>query len=226
MRRLVLAIFLLVLVTACAREAAVVCNAPYLLKGTQCCLDSDANAVCDTDASVADCPKLDCTKCPANVVERNVTKTVTKYVCKDGSTKDALADCDIVKNPFAAYKPVASNSSAILNFSARPACNNGFNMVEFHLKTGVPTSAVTIQTKSAPSEEWSDIQKYTALPFDNYKYAALCDRQCTSAADFFLAPEQFYLVRIKLEFSEDPTVYTSESIVDATKAGVYMTKVC
>ena len=124
MKYLLLAFVLLALVAACAQQPSVICNKPYMLKGTECCLDSDSNAVCDVEqgANATQCPTLDCSKCAATVVERNVTKTITKYVCKDGTTVDSAAGCDTAKpSPFANYKPVLSNSSSILAYGVRPA---------------------------------------------------------------------------------------------------------
>ena len=45
------ALFILLILAGCAEQALPqpVCNAPYILVGTSCCLDTDANSICDSD---------------------------------------------------------------------------------------------------------------------------------------------------------------------------------
>src|SRR3989344_5771034 len=47
MVRLLLVLAAVLFLGACQRGP--ICNAPYILVGTSCCLDADSNRVCDTD---------------------------------------------------------------------------------------------------------------------------------------------------------------------------------
>jgi hypothetical protein len=47
-----LVILSVIMLAGCSKPAAVVCNAPYIQKGTECCLDRNSNNICDSDEGV------------------------------------------------------------------------------------------------------------------------------------------------------------------------------
>ena len=52
--KLLLIMFITVIFLAgCVQTSKVVCNDPYLMVGDSCCLDKDANEICDSDETVA-----------------------------------------------------------------------------------------------------------------------------------------------------------------------------
>jgi hypothetical protein len=55
----ILAVLLIVLVSGCvdnANQLGVICNDPYIQKGTECCLDTNSNSICDSDESSTETP--------------------------------------------------------------------------------------------------------------------------------------------------------------------------
>lgn len=235
---LLLVIVGLGLLAACSSEPAVICNVPYLLVGTECCLDSDASGICDVDEGVApptrdggECPELDCSLCPAKVIERNVTNTKKVYICADNMQQvEDAKECDrSTVNAFAAYVPVAQKEgTAIREFSVRPACRERFNAIEIHYSVGSVPDAVTIQVKESPLELWRDLYTLSSGNSEKYLYGALCPSFCTSNIEFYLAPEKAYLLRGKFDFTTiyGEVQYSSELVVDARKEGEFMTKLC
>jgi len=40
---------LFIVLSGCAQQVQITCNKPYILVGTECCLDKDDNSICDSD---------------------------------------------------------------------------------------------------------------------------------------------------------------------------------
>lgn len=225
------------LLAACSTGPAVVCSKPYILKGTECCLDANGNGICDSDEGYtlsaganASCPAQDCSLCPATVIERNKTITVTKYVC--AKTLEEVADpqeCNVsVTNAFTGYVPLnASNGTVIQDFTVRPACRDSFHSVEIHFTTGTLSPNVTVQVKDSPAAEWQDAYTYTGGGTDQYLYGVFCEGQCTTSGDFFLPPKA-YAMRLRFDYTQvyGDIQYSAEQVVDATTEGPFMTKLC
>lgn len=234
MRKIILVSLILLLVAACGGPA-VVCNSPYMIRGQECCLDKDANSICDSDegkgaAAAGECPALDCTTCPATTVEKTVT--VTNYVCPDGRTASSQTACGAAPktvNPFLNYTPSTTNQAgtAIESFSVRSACRDGEQGIEFHYKTGSIAESVVIEASEEPGGEWLRIYEYDGNANDKYLYALFCDG-CVYTRDFAIEPGKAYLVRARFDFRAlyGGFQYSNEHVVDHTEGGAYATKLC
>lgn len=231
--------FFLFLVVACTPKPAVICNAPYMLVGQECCLDSNNNSICDKEDGLlegnntTECPQLDCSLCPAQVIEKPVETTITKYICaKDGKEVNDPKDCagKGYVNLFKGYTPVTTNEegTAIKSFTIKPACQDSEQSVGIHFDLGTMAPDVTIQVKEKPDDLWKDYYTYNKKTFNSYLYAAICNGACTSNVDFYLPPGKAYLIRAKIDYRDVYGEYqfTNEHIVDATTEGEYMTKLC
>lgn len=226
---------LLIFVVACG-QPAVICNDPYILNGNECCLDSNTNQVCDQDEGVVfgeqrECPEVDCSQCEAQVVTRNVTQTVTKYVCPDGGVAETQEAClEKEANAFSGYTPATGNmnGSVVTEFAARAACQDGYNAMEVHWKLGSVSESIQIQVKETPSDSWETVYEYTDPTFQKYVYGALCQGYCTTNANFYLSPGKVYLVRVTFDYTElyGKTIRSDELLVDITDDGDYLQKLC
>lgn len=238
--QLVVAFAVLVFLTACMSAPGVVCNAPYMLVGKGCCLDSNENGICDSDDGLLemangtyDCPEQDCSLCPAQIVQKEVEVKVKSYICeKDGSEVSDPADCigNKAHNPFEGYTPYtgAEARSVLESFTLRPACRDSEHAIEIHYVSGSIPGLVTIQVKESPSDEWRDVFTLENPTNDKYLYGVFCIMQCTGNADWFLAPDKVYLLRAKFDFLRiyDEYQYSNEYIVDVREDGDYLTKLC
>ncbi len=230
----------LLVLAACSNQPAVVCNKPYIIHGQECCLDSNSNNICDTDdgllsgnATATTCPELDCSLCPAQIVEKKVEVPVTKYICeRDGSEVSDPAECVGNKgfNAFAHYKPYkgAENRSVLTTFTLRPACRDSKHALELHYAAGTSPENVTIQVKEEPTDKWRDIYTVESAPIEKYLYAAFCANQCSKNVQWFLEPGKVYLLRARFNYQKiyGEDQYSNEYIVDAREGSDYMTKLC
>lgn len=223
---------LLIFIAACSSET-VVCNEPYMLKGTECCLDNNSDNICDADMPAqAECPELDCSLCAAEVVTRNVTNTVTKFICtSSGAVVENPDDCSkAAGNAFDEYEPVVTNENGtVINlFTTRTACRDGHNAIEFHWNLGSTAQASEIQIKEAPEDEWETVYTYDESAVDKFIYGVFCNNYCTSATDFYLDPDKAYLVRGRFNYNRlyEEYQYSNEHLVDATSEGEYKKKLC
>lgn len=229
MRSLLILAALLVL-AACQQGPSVICNDPYILVGDSCCLDKDGDGACDKDVATAECPELDCTKCPAQVIERNVTTVETKYICqKTGELVQTIEECR-GENLAAQYTPITTNEvgTPIELFTLRPACRDGFNAVEIHYVLTEKPDAVTFEAKASPEAEWELLFTEEDDATEEYLYGALCENACTALVSFFLDPDAAYLLRARFDFSSSlsRTFSSNEYVIDATEESDYRTKLC
>lgn len=237
-----LSILLLLFLSACSVKPAVICSKPYILNGQQCCLDTNANNICDVDEGLivhsanrtesADCPKQDCSLCPARVVEKYVQNKSKVYICEKTLEQVSNPDDCVVhaQNKFEGYQPVETNENGtvIEVFTVRPACRESFNSAEFHFKLGSASPSVVLQVKESPEGPWRDVFTQTSGTTEKYIYGVFCDTQCTSSADFFLPPGKVYLFRLKVDYKKLYGVYqfSNEQLVDMTVDGSFATKLC
>lgn len=78
---LIILIIGLILISGCEKE--VVCNKPYIQVGTECCLDSNDNSICDKDETVEE--------------ERSILETQKKTMSKEDLKKEAVKSALIAK---------------------------------------------------------------------------------------------------------------------------------
>lgn len=228
-----LSVFALFLISC--TSSAVVCTEPYILVGTTCCLDKDANGICDSDEreDVVCSDAVDCSSCPPKVITQTETIEVKQYVCSDGRTVvDDPSTCnEAMRGPEITYTPVTTNEDdqvVIEEFSVRPACRGGYQAVEIYFKVGSAANDVLFQTKSSPDEEFKAAFDFGSPVFERYLYGVFCEGSCTSNADFFLKPGEKYLLRGKFDMTTtwDKIFYSNEHVIDNTEGGEYATKLC
>ncbi|RME31306.1 hypothetical protein D6789_03135 [Candidatus Woesearchaeota archaeon] len=233
LRSLLLLLPLLLLFAACQQGPTVVCEKPYILVGDSCCLDKNDDAICDSDVSGLcdrECPELDCTKCPAQVIERNVTEVVTKYICqKTGAVVATIEECR-GNNLAAEFTPVTTNeeNTPIDELSLRPACRDGHNAVEIHYTLADEPDGFTVEIKDDPAAEWTAVYTTVTDELEGYFYGGICENKCTDLVQFFLQPDDAYLVRVRFDFTstEGREFLSNEHVVDTTEESAYRTKFC
>ena len=104
-----------ILVAGC--QPSVVCNAPYIIKGSSCCLDTNANSICDSDESTAQIPAANATSvsvCNAPYMQKG------SECCLD---KDQDKICDI--DEALPVTPANTTPAVIV-----PTANDIFNKVK------------------------------------------------------------------------------------------------
>lgn len=231
----------LLFLVSCTSEPGVICNKPYILIGTECYLDADDNGIADKDEGKApakyngtmDCPELDCSKCPAEVIEREKIEYVTKYVCqKDGREVEELSECegDLQYNPFKEYDPYEGNEAGTVidDFNIKPACMDGKNALEIYFELGSLSPEITIQYKEKPLDGWQEAYTLPEGKYTDYVYGLFCYNPCSANADFFIDPGKVYLMRAKFDFQElyDEYQFSNEYLIDARDEGEYLTHLC
>lgn len=224
----------LIALAACMGPPAVVCNDPYILVGESCCLDRNGDAICDSDLTAKcdperDCPQLDCTKCPAQVIERNVTTVETKYICqKSGEVVSSVDECR-GSNLAEQYTPIKTNeeNSIIEEFTVRGACRDGFNAVELRYILPSEPTQVIIEVKDSAESGYRTVYNGTAQK-EEYLYGVFCGSICTGLADFFLEPGKAYLLRARFDYRDSLGKFqlSNEHVIDATEESLYITKLC
>ncbi len=230
----------LVVLAGCSGGPAVICSAPYILVGQECCLDSNDNDICDADddlLAMADgtyeCPDVDCSLCPATIVEKNVSVQVVKYICEEtGLTVEDPKECtgEIAANPFEDYEPYdgAEDRSVLEEFSFRAACRDSINSVEIHYIAGSIPSGVEIQVKESPTDGWETVYTLDDARMEKYLYAAFCEDDCTMNVEFFLDPNKVYLMRAEFDYLSlyGEVQRSNEYVIDAREDGEYLRKLC
>ena len=78
MKKMIFVLLVIVMFVAvgCSKPAAVVCNAPYIQKGTVCCLDQNNNKICDSDEGTV--PATETTMKATTTVAPATSTTTTK----------------------------------------------------------------------------------------------------------------------------------------------------
>lgn len=239
MRKYLILLVCVIALMGCVQTAKVVCNAPYIMVGSTCCLDKDTNGVCDKDeaggARADDCPEpvFDCDSCPPKIVSETEEVEVVRYVCPDGETiVDDVADCARNAEPEILFSPITTNEDGqvvIKEFRVRPACRGGYNAIEVYFDVGTAANDVTLQFKDHPDARWSEAFEFSSPIFQKYLYGVFCNNKCTSTADFYLEPGKKYLFRGMFDYSQtswEDVFYSNEHVIDATEDGEYATKLC
>jgi len=223
-----------VLLPGCVQTSKVVCNEPYLLVGTNCCLDKDDSGVCDKDETEeSDCPEFDCDSCPPKIVSDTEQIEITRYVCPDGETTvEDVDDCAEASEPVVEFTPITTNEddqSVLLEFRVRPACRGGYNAMEIYFNVGTAANDLELQIKDDPDAEWRTLHEFSSPVFEKYLYGVFCGSACTQNADFFIEPGKKYLLRGVFDYREtswESVFRSNEHVMDATADGEYMTKLC
>jgi hypothetical protein len=241
MKKLILVLALvLVFIYGCDQ---VVCNTPYIQVGSECCLDTDDNKICDMDEEVDEDSKIDISD--PKVVE----KEVKKYVCTDGSIADDPADCEAedvyTEEPVvdegideesqyvgAIEIPELNTSSkndnlhenVILNVSLQPTCTKGVNGGSLYYE--IDNAAVTTVQVKEVGKEYEDVLTIPLSYGRRYKYFGICN-DCY-AGEFRIKPDTAYILRLK--FDQTPVYgryeYSNEYLIDTRADSDYMSKIC
>jgi hypothetical protein len=78
MKKIILGLIIIsmLIIVGCSKQAAVVCNAPYIQKGAECCLDRNDNKICDSDEGVVQATET-------TLKETTTTKAATTTTVKE-----------------------------------------------------------------------------------------------------------------------------------------------
>ncbi len=226
----------LLLLTSCSSGNKVTCNDPYILVGDSCCLDKDSNGVCDSDEEKnVSCEeqKVDCSECPPQIVTRNRTVEVVKYICDNGVEVENPDHCGAGEQggESVEYSPVKDreNSSVFEVIEMRPACRGSGNAGEIHYKMGAVTNDFTVEVKDGPNQSFTTVYN-TSSSHEDYIYFGLCEGDVCKQAGvgFGLENGRKYLVRLRFDFTNSfgRVFYSNDYVVDATDDGEYSKKLC
>jgi len=234
-------VFALFILAACS-STGVVCNEPYIAVGSDCCLDRDANGICDSDEQepiVQNEEKLDCSACPPKIITETETIEITRYVCAglldSGETVvvDDPTDCEeAMYGPVVDFDPDKTNEedqSFIEEFTVRPACRGGYQAVEVYFNTASSIRTLELQTKTDPAAFFETAYEFSSAVGEKYLYGVFCTDKCTENADFFLEPNKKHLFRGKFDMSEttwEDIFESNEHVIDHSPNGEYANKLC
>jgi|TARA_B100001971_G_C18240646_1_gene570619 hypothetical protein len=193
------------------------------------------DVVCPEFPEQKECPNLDCTTCPEKPpVEKEVIKTVTKYVCPNMvDVVDAPDDC-VKKDKTYDVTPIKTNEEGtfIVETMVNPACIKGLNGGEVSHKIATTPKEIIMESKEIGAEfqGYTDIKTFPGL-IEKSRYFTVCapaETKCKEIADFYLEKHKLYLLRIK--FDETTTTgkieYSNEYLIDTTSDSDYLTKKC
>ncbi len=230
MRGMWVAIVMLgLLLVACAPDAPT-CATPYIASGDTCCIDKDADSVCDPTTSES-APRLDCSLCPPEFVTRVEEKIVYKYVCPDGSVHDTDDTCPqgAPSNAHLFEGNDAQDESIITTFNARAACRGEYSAAEIHLEVSRSPTLVRLLVKSDPDGPFVQVAQFSGnstIIDDEYYYIGFCDSvDCATVTDAQLPADTAHLVRAVLTYP-DGDVTTRDRLLDPTNEGEIGKKNC
>lgn len=190
------------------KEALVILSLLVLIIG---CVDKTVQKECPD----VQCPKI---TCPEQEV-----KTITKYVCANGSTVDNLQRCTSVYTP-PKFNPILTNEEGafIEKVEVTPACVSGFDGGQIYFEAKTIPDKVEFQVK----DDGDYVTKFTLTNVKSqYNYFAICDK-CYSG-NFQLKPDKVYLFRMKFDFTSvlGKVQYSNEHLID-TISSDYTIKEC
>src|SRR3989338_3286124 len=165
----ILGIVVVLILAGCQKK--IICKSPYLLVGQECCLDKDANGICDKDEQSAE-PKT-------VVVSKPEVIEVQKYVCSDGKIVSNPKDCPVEKPAtekemsLPALITTNEEDTVILNFSVSPACKSGENGGEVFFKLGSIPEKVWLQARQG-NDAYSTIFTREGV-YEKYLSFVICD---------------------------------------------------
>ena len=221
----------LLFLSACAAQQAT-CTEPYIVHDDSCCLDRDANNICDVDEDTtltADAP-TDCSVCPPEFVTQIEEKIVYKYVCANGTITDSATGCEeLVRSNAHLFTLNTEQSELVEEFSARPACRGKYKAAELRYVATESSPELVLQTKADPKGLFEDTHTLSGSTDDTkefFFYIGFCDDpDCPSLTDIQLIPDITYAARFELR-SADKTSHTQEILLDAAPDGEYGKKEC
>lgn len=227
-----LAIMGLLFLAACAASGPT-CSEPYIVHGNSCCLDRDANGVCDVDenASLTAPSNFDCSVCAPKFVTEKEEVIVYKYVCMNSSIVNTAEECGerIVSNADQFKVQKEQDDTKILEFEARPACRGKYRAAEVHLVPATPALNVTFEVKGSPDAPFSNLASVSGqdrVLDEVYMYIGFCDsRDCESVVDAALSADTAYVVRAVL-LTVDGSITSRELLLDPTPEGAYAQQRC
>lgn len=207
----------------------IVCNAPYMQVGSECCLDSDNNKICDKDEKVEEQSRITITE--PKIIEKIVE--VRKYVCSDGSIVNKAAECPIeesrpieeeIKIPL--LVKTNEQNTVIENVSVTPACPNAVNGGRIFFEVGTVPSGIEFQLKEI-GQKYSTVFKKHGL-YEGQVYFAICEKCRGSQIDFKLRSDKVYILRLMFNQSivYSAIEYSNEHLIDTRAESKYMLKLC
>ncbi|MCK5139405.1 MAG: hypothetical protein KAK00_08450 [Nanoarchaeota archaeon] len=213
----------------------VVCNAPYIQVGKDCCLDTDNNKICDKDEEFEESSRIVIIeKEPPEIIEKEVK--VIEYVCSDGSVVDDISNCpieesqpieEVVEEKIVIPELLTTNEedTVIEEVTVDTACISGENGGKIFFKVGTVPSEIVFQIKEAGGE-YSDVFIRGGV-YEQFSYFAICDSCWGTQIDFKLKPDKVYVLRVVFDQTVyNRTEYSNEHLIDTREESEYMTKIC
>ena len=217
----ILGIVVVLILAGCQQK--IICKSPYLLVGQECCLDKDANGICDKDEQSAE-PKT-------VVVSKPEVIEVQKYVCSDGKIVSNPKDCPVEKPApekemsLPALITTTEEDTVILNFSVSPACKSGENGGEVFFKLGSIPEKVWLQARQG-NDAYSTIFTREGV-YEKYLSFVICDGCAGKGTDFTLKPDALYVIRgVFNQTVYDRMEYSNEHLVDTRASSPFIIKKC
>ena len=189
---------------------------------------------CEPEVIEKECPEceLSCDECPEkikeNIIYRNVTNEIVKYVCEDGTTVDQVQDCIEEEVELPELKPILTNENGTLikHVTVAPACIGGYRggYISYEVKSPAQNASFQIKEEGAT---YQDILKTKGF-YKAYKEFVICDPDCPRKGDFSLEYNKRYLFRMEFDRTViyGRTEYSNEHVIDLTPNSNYMTKTC
>ena len=223
----VLVVGLLVFLVACAPTGPT-CSDPYIPMGNTCCLDRDANGICDVDenSSVMDAGELDCSLCAPEFVTQMEEVIVYRYICPDDRVVENRDECgEIIRSNADEFElNKRQDYNIIREFDTRATCRGQFRTAEVHLALHTTANEAILQVKSTPTggfDDLLDLNRADDQFEDEYYYVGFCSSAgCDLITDAQLPSDTAHVLRVKLRVN-DETVYTRDRLVDPTPEGEY-----
>ncbi|GAG18202.1 unnamed protein product, partial [marine sediment metagenome] len=182
---------------------------------------------------IPECPpcNLDCSDCPTIVTYRNITYTITKYICPDNNKiVDSIDDCE--KPIPLSIPPRTSNEvgTVIENVTVKPTCVNGINGGLVFFKVGTIPSNIVFQLKEEGTY-YKEKYSFSGL-LTGYKYFTICGEEdgegCKFTGDFYIEKNKIFLFRAMFNQTSryGELQYSNEHIIDTTPDSEYLSKKC
>jgi hypothetical protein len=226
--RMLFLLGILVFLVACTQHE-ISCTEPYIVNGNTCCLDKDANAVCDVDELEGGetlTPSEDvCELCPPKFVSELREIEVLRYVCTNGTIVDTPDECAFVLRSNAVEFSVnkEQNDEYVDSFRATPACRGLYSSAEVHTVLYKNPQTFVLQAKSSPTGGFTDLLSIESTERqldETYLYVGFCDPfECNQLTDVQLAEDSAHVLRVKLIYADETVEYTRERLVDPVESG-------
>lgn len=219
----------LVLLAACTSQSPT-CSSPYIVNGQSCCLDKDADGMCDAKDS-QESVATSCELCPPRFVTQKEEVPVYRYVCENGSIMTEPGSCGVkVRSTAHLFNPHEDQDETLINrFTSRPACRGEYNAAEIYMDLVKAPQRIVIEVKGTPTGQFETLAVLNGssqVLDDVYFYVGLCTSiECSTVTDARFPPENAFLIRASLFYAEAQAT-TKELLIDPTEEGDYGKKRC